>query len=58
MNCSKSCVNQTCDRRTGVCLDGCKYGSNCDPGIFSISDITRHIYNANFPFYNTILPFN
>lgn len=34
MNCSKNCVNQTCDRQNGRCINGCKDGTNCDPGIF------------------------
>eukprot|EP00105_Crassostrea_gigas_P040325 XP_019924473.1 PREDICTED: multiple epidermal growth factor-like domains protein 11 [Crassostrea gigas] len=29
-NCNKDCVNQTCDRKTGICLNGCKDGTNCD----------------------------
>lgn len=50
MMCSKNCVNQTCDRMTGICLYGCKDGANCDQGIF-ISYHETYCYKINCPFF-------
>lgn len=47
MSCSKNCVNQTCDRMTGICLNGCKDGTNCDQGIFFLHLISRDILLQN-----------
>lgn len=50
-SCSKDCVNQTCDRMTGICLNGCMDGTNCDQGIFFyISNHETYCYKANCPF--------
>lgn len=45
--CSKNCVNQTCDRMTGICLYGCKDGGNCGQGIFILHLISRNILLQN-----------
>lgn len=31
--CNEFCINQTCDRKNGSCLYGCKYEKKCDEGI-------------------------
>lgn len=58
MSC-KNCVNQTCDRMTGICLYGCKDGANCDRGIFFLHLISRDILLQNkLSFFETIFPSN
>lgn len=32
--CSVNCINQTCDRFNGSCLNGCMKGGLCVEGIF------------------------
>lgn len=58
-NCNKDCVNQTCDRKTGICLNGCKDGTNCGQGIFILHLISRNILLQNkLSFFKTIFPSN